>query len=107
MNDRLDREGNRTEERHSYSDNGCLAGVKQTDLLVFAGGEDLCAISVPAGAVDEVRVLGVHPHHCLPTGHIPQDHHIITGWIQWRRCGQQKIQGQAYIRYITLKDLTI
>lgn len=64
--------------RETYNDDGALAWVQHPHGLVLAGGENLGAVLVPAGAVDEVRVNTVDPHHCLPTSHIPQDHHVIT-----------------------------
>ena len=62
----------------AYRDHGALAWVQDTQGLVLAGGQDLGAVPVPAGAVDEVCVDRVHPHHLLPAGHVPQDQHVVT-----------------------------
>lgn len=66
------------QEEETYDEDGALAWVQYPHGLVLAGGENLGAVPVPAGAVDEVGVYGVDPHHRLPTGHVPQDHHVIT-----------------------------
>ena len=64
--------------KKTYSDDSALARVQQPHGLVLAGGEDLGAVPVPAGAVDDISVHGVDPHCCLATGHVPQDHHVIA-----------------------------
>ena len=61
-----------------HRDHGALAGVQDTQGLVLAGGQDLGAVPVPAGAVDEVGVHGVHPHHLLSAGHVPQDQYVVA-----------------------------
>lgn len=66
------------QEEGTHVENGALARVQHSQGLIFAGGEDLGAVSVPAGAVDEVSVNAVDPHHGLPAGHVPQDHHVIA-----------------------------
>lgn len=73
----LNWEGWRSEEE-TYDEDGALAWVEHSHGLVLAGREDLGAVPVPAGAVDEVSVHGVDPHHGLPASHVPQDHHVIT-----------------------------
>ena len=88
-------EGGSRKVKGSYSDDGALARVEQAQRLVLAGGEDLCAIPVPADAVDEVSVLGVHPHHGLPAGHVPQDHHVITAWVGSRRDVGSEVVGKG------------
>lgn len=66
------------EEAETYNEDGALAWVQDSHSLVLAGGENLGAVAVPAGAVDEVGVYAVDPHHWLPTSHVPQDHHVVT-----------------------------
>lgn len=61
----------------THREDGALAGVQQTQSLVFAGGEDPGSVAVPAGAVDHVRVH-IDPHHRLPTGHVPKDDDVVT-----------------------------
>lgn len=73
------REGRPEEE--TYNEDGALAWVQHSQALVLAGGENLGAVPVPAGAVDEVSVYAVDPHHRLPTSHVPQDHHVITACV--------------------------
>ena len=65
----------------TYSDDGALAGVQHPQHLVLAGREDLGAVPVPAGAVDEVGVDGVDPHHRLAARHVPQDDHVVTACV--------------------------
>lgn len=69
-----------SKEEGTHKENGALARVQNPQSLVFAGGEDLGAVPVPAGAVDEVGVHAVEPHHRLPAHHVPQDHHVVAGW---------------------------
>lgn len=71
------------ERKAAYKEDGALAWVQHSQGLVLAGGEDPGAVPVPAGVVDEVRVHAVDPHHRLSSSHVPQDHHVITGW--WSR----------------------
>lgn len=73
-----DSEG-RSEE--TYIEDGALARVQHPQGLVLAGGENPGAVPVPAGAVDEVSVHGVDPHHRVATSHVPQDHHVITAFM--------------------------
>lgn len=68
----------RWSEEDTHGENGALAWVQHTQGLVFAGGENLGAVPVPAGAVDEVSVHAVDPHHRLGARHVPQDHHVIA-----------------------------
>lgn len=68
----------RRSEEETHNENGALAWIQHTQSLVFAGGENLGAVPVPAGAVDEVSVHAVNPHHRLGARHVPQDHHVIT-----------------------------
>ncbi len=80
--------GGKEEEEGTYDEDGALAWVQHPHSLVLAGGENPGAVPVPAGTVDEVSVYTVDPHHGLPTSHVPQDHHVITGcrdtrWHKW------------------------
>lgn len=65
-------------DEDTYTEDGPLAWVQHPQGLVFAGGEDPGAVPVPAGAVDEVGVHGVHAHDRLPPSHVPQDQHVIA-----------------------------
>lgn len=86
----------------TYKEHGAFAWVQHTQGFVFAGGENPGSVHVPAGAVDEVGVHAVDPHHRLPTSHVPQNHHVIAaceeeparetdlGWTtrrEWSWCG--------------------
>lgn len=62
----------------TYSNDGAFAWVQHTQFLVLAGRENARAVSVPAGAVDQVSVDSVHSHHRLTASHVPQDHYVIT-----------------------------
>lgn len=66
--------------RRTHKQDGSLAGVQDSQLLVLAGREDSGSVSVPADAVDHVAVDAVDPHHGLAAGHVPQDDHVIAGW---------------------------
>lgn len=70
----------RSSKRRTYKQDGSLAGVQDSQLLVLAGGEDSGSVPAPAGAVDHVGVDAVDPHHGLATGHVPQDDHVIAAW---------------------------
>lgn len=79
--------GERQQKEETYNEDGALAWVQHPQGLVLAGGENPGAVPVPAGAVDEVSVYVVNPYHRLPTGHVPQDHHVITACMekkQWQ-----------------------
>lgn len=73
------------EKSCTHIDYGALAGVKHSQFLVLAGSEDLRAVSVPAGAVDQIRVHWVNADHCLSTSHVPQDDHVITACMKKTR----------------------
>lgn len=64
----------------TYMEDGALARVQHPQGLVLAGGENPGAVTVPAGAVDEVGVHAVDPHHRVATSHVPQDHHVIAAF---------------------------
>lgn len=65
----------------TYIEDGALARVQHPQGLVLAGGENPGAVPVPAGTVDEVSVHAVDPHHRVATCHVPQDHHVITAFM--------------------------
>lgn len=56
-----------------------FAGVTHTQTPVLAGGAKQAAVSVPADAVDEVRVV-VHGEQRLPRSHVPDDDQVIAAW---------------------------
>lgn len=70
----------RCSSRRTHKEDGSLAGVQDSQLLVLAGCEDPGSVAVPAGAVDHVAVDAVHPDHGFATGHVPQDDHVIAAW---------------------------
>lgn len=68
----------RATQTETYSEDGAFTRVQDPHQLVFAGREDLRAVSVPTGAVNEVRVNSVDPHHGLAPCHVPKDNHVIA-----------------------------
>lgn len=70
----------------TYMEDGALAWVQHTQSFVLARGQNPGAVPVPAGAVDQISVYAVDPHHRFPARHVPQDHHVITA------CQQNKPQ---------------
>lgn len=85
----------------THNEDGALAWVQHTHGLVLAGGENLGAVPVPAGAVDEVGVNAVHPHHGLPAGHVPQDQHVVAACehTAGHKAGTST-QGSAVCRFV-------
>lgn len=61
----------------TYSNHFPFAGVTHTQTSVFASGAEQAAVSVPADAVDEVRVV-VHGEQGLPRAHVPDDDQVIA-----------------------------
>lgn len=66
-----------------------LARVADAQTSVLAGGAKQAAVSVPADAVDEVRVV-VHGDEGLARPHVPDYNQVITAWGEQRRfiCSQ-------------------
>ena len=63
-----------------------LAGVAHTQASVLTGGAEQAAVSVPADAVDEVRVV-VHGDEGLACAHVPDYNQVVTAWVGGReRC---------------------
>lgn len=77
-------------DEETYKEDGALARVQHPHGLVLAGGENPGAVPVPAGAVDEVSVHAVDPHHRFATSHVPQDHHVITACTDTTVTSMQK-----------------
>lgn len=73
-----------------------LAGIAHAQAAVLAGGAEQAAVSVPADAVDEVRVV-VHGDEGLTCAHVPDDDQIITAWRERGRCERSRPPLQAVL----------
>lgn len=62
----------------TYLYDGAFAWVEDTQFLVLAGSKNARAVTVPAGAVDQVSMYRLDSHHGLSASNVPQDHHVIT-----------------------------
>lgn len=62
----------------AYGNDHFLAGVNDTDSLVFAGGADKATIAVPAHAVNDIRVHVLQGNHSLTCAHVPDDDLVVT-----------------------------
>lgn len=91
---RCSRSSSRGERTHK--EDGSLAGVEDSQLLVLAGREDSGAVAVPADTVDHVAVDAVHPDDSLATGHVPQDDHVIAAWGEEGKEGEESSHGRRH-----------
>lgn len=62
----------------TYGNDCPLAGINDSDSLVFAGGANKATIAVPAHAVNDIRVHVLQVNHSLTSAHIPDDDLVVT-----------------------------
>lgn len=61
-----------------HSNNRLLAGVDDTNALIFAGSADEAAAAVPANVVNDIRMHVLQGDHGFTCAHVPDDYYVVT-----------------------------